>query len=213
MKLRQFILFGASGSAGNFTVSNWNGITVGKNKVTHMTNPNTPAQQVTRKKRKAIGKIFAGLGLLIQTSVQKNVTGQSKFSQLLKLSNPAVTVDNTGAIVLSPILLAYAKGELETTAPGYTVAMAGTDVKITLQASNPANTSDTDNITILELSQEEAKTRYYANAGTRNVTAPQVITYEPMTTEPGIVYLYIFYTSEDGKMSSNSTYLGSVTII
>lgn len=213
MKLKQFLTFGATGSAGNFTVSQWNGITVGKNKITRMTNPKSEAQQKTRKKRRIIGKLFSGLGNLIQASVETKVTGQSKFSQLLKISNAAIEIESNGDVNFIPLEMQFSKGSLEVTAPGATLDYTAGEVEIVLQPNNPATTSDTDTLVIMEVSYSEVRTRFYNTTETRPTTAPKTITYDALTTAPGDVFVFLWWTNANNTKSSNTTYIGTFEVV
>ena len=212
MKIKSPWLWGATGSAGDMTISNWNGIKVGKGKIRHMTNPNNAAQQVTRKKRRIIGRMYEGLGAFVQVSVEKKVVGQSKFSQLLKQVNQFVTVNSNLTVTADYTQFPYSLGTLDPAPSSNTTTYAANNVTVEVAPSNDITASDTDELIIVEFNKDAGTSKYYATGETRPTTAPLTITYPPLTTGAGTRYVYVVYISANQTKSSNTTNVGSYTI-
>lgn len=209
MKIKSPWLWGANGSAGDMTISDWNGIKVGKGKIRRMTNPNTLPQQKNRKRRKVQGKLYEGLGPFIQESVEKKIVGQSKFSQLLKQLNPAVTVNDSLVITVDFPAVPYSIGTLDTVPPGATVAISSGEVALTLPPNNPATASDDDWIYIVELNAATGQTRVTNSAGKRSTNTNQTINYLPLSTSDGTIHVYVVFLNLETLKSSNTSYIGS----
>lgn len=209
MKIKSPWLWGATGSAGDMTISNWNGIKVGKGKIRHMTNPNNAAQQVTRKKRRIIGRMYEGLGAFVQVSVEKKIVGQSKFSQLLKQVNQYVTVANDLTVSADYTSFPYSIGTLDPAPASNTVTYANNNVTVEVAPSNGITANDTDELYIVEFNKETGVSKAYATGETRPTSAPLTITYTPLTTGQGTRYVYVVYVSANQTKSSNTTNVGT----
>lgn len=213
MKIKSPWLWGANGSAGDMTISNWNGIKVGKGKIRHMTNPNSTAQQVTRKKRRIIGRMYEGLGAFVQVSVEKKVVGQSKFSQLLKQVNQFVTVNNNLNVTATYESFPYSIGTLDPAPASNTTTYANNNVTVEVAPSNAITASDTDELYIVEFNKETGVSKVYATGETRPTSAPLTITYAPLTSGTGTRYVYVVYVSSNQTKSSNTTNVGYYGIV
>jgi hypothetical protein len=193
----------------DITFSTWNGIKVGKGKVRHMTNPNSKAQQVTRKKRRIIGRMYEGLGAFVQVSVEKKVVGQSKFSQLLKQVNHYVTVANDLTVSAQYTSFPYSIGTLDAAPASNTATYANNNVTVEVA---PSNAITADELYIVEFNKETGTSKVYATGETRPTSAPVTITYPPLTTGTGTRYVYVVYISANQTKSSNTASVGSYQI-
>lgn len=212
MKIKSPWLWGATGSAGDMTISNWNGIKVGKGKIRHMTNPNNAAQQVTRKKRRIIGRMYEGLGAFVQVSVEKKIVGQSKFSQLLKQVNPFVTVNSDLTVTADYTQFPYSIGTLDAAPSSNTTTYAANNVTVEIAPSNDITSDSHDELYLIELNQSTGVSKVYATGQHRPTSAPLTITYTPLTPGAGTRYVYVVYISANQTKSSNTTNVGSYTI-
>lgn len=212
MKIKSPWLWGANGSAGDMTISDWNGIKIGKGKIRRMTNPNTLPQQKNRKRRKVQGKLYEGLGPFIKESVEKKIIGQSKFSQLLKQLNPAVTVDDSLVITVDYAAVPYSLGTLDTVPTGGTVTISSGEVELKLPQSNPATSSDDDWVYIVELNATTGQSRVTNSGYKRNTDTIQTINYLPLSTSDGTIHVYVVFLNLETLKSSNTSYIGSYTL-
>lgn len=213
MKIKSPWLWGATGSAGDMTISNWNGIKVGKGKIRHMTNPNNAAQQVTRKKRRIIGRMYEGLGAFVQVSVEKKIVGQSKFSQLLKQVNPFVTVNSNLNITADYTQFPYSIGTLDAAPSSNTTTYAANNVTVEIAPSNAITADNTDELYLVEFNKSTGVSKVYATGQNRPTSSPLTITYTPLTPGEGTRYVYVVYISANQTKSSNTTNVGSYIIL
>lgn len=212
MKVKSPLTWGATGTMADITFCTWNGIKVGKGKIRHMTNPNTLGQQITRKKRRLIGRMYEGLGAFVQVSVEKKIVGQSKFSQLLKQVNQFVTVNNDLTVTANYESFPYSIGTLDPAPAGDTTTQHNNNVTVEVAPSN-ANTADnTDELYIIEFNRETGVSKVFATGETRPTSSPLTITYPPLTTGVGTRYVYVVYVSANQTKSSNTAYVGTYEI-
>lgn len=212
MKITSPWVWGATGSAADMTITDWNGIKVGKGKIRRMTNPNSTAQQVTRKKRRIIGRIYEGLGAFVQVSVEKKVVGQSKFSQLLKQVNPFVTVDSNLTVTADYTQFPYSIGTLDAAPSSNTTTYAANNVTVEIAPSNDITSDSHDDLYLIEFNRSTGVSKVYATGQNRPTSSPLTITYTPLTTGAGTRYVYVVYVSANQTKSSNTTCVGSYTI-
>lgn len=212
MKIKSPWLWGATGSAGDMTISNWNGLKVGKGKIRRMTNPNSTAQQVTRKKRRIIGRMYEGLGAFVQVSVEKKVVGQSKFSQLLKQANPLISVANDLAVTATYTAFPYSIGTLDPAPASDTVTYANNNVTVEIAPSNDITADSHDELYLIEFNRSTGVSKVYATGQNRPTSSPLTITYTPLTSGEGTRYVYVVYINQSATKSSNTTNVGSYTI-
>lgn len=212
MKIKSPWLWGATGSAGDMTISNWNGLKVGKGKIRHMTNPNSTAQQVTRKKRKIIGRVYEGLGSFLQVSVENKVTGQSKFSQVLKQVNQYVQVAPNLTVTAQYEQIPYSIGSLDTAAAGSAVSYENNNVKVTINPNQAQSASETDELYVVEFNKVTGQSKVYATGETRPISNPLIVNYPPQTSGSGQRYVYVVFMSADQTKSSNTVNIGNYTI-
>lgn len=212
MKITSPWVWGATGSAADMTITDWNGIKVGKGKIRRMTNPNSTAQQVTRKKRRLIGRMYEGLGAFVQVSVEKKVVGQSKFSQLLKQVNQYITVANDLVVTATYTAFPYSIGTLDPAPASDTTTYANNNVTVEVAPSNAITADDTDELYLIEFNRETGVSKVYATGENRPTSAPLTITYTPLTTGAGTRYVYVVYVSANQTKSSNTTCVGEYTI-
>ena len=212
MKITSPWVWGATGSAADMTITDWNGIKVGKGKIRRMTNPNSTAQQVTRKKRRLIGRMYEGLGAFVQVSVEKKVVGQSKFSQLLKQVNPFVTVNSDLTVTADYTQVPYSIGTLDAAPSSNTTTYAANNVTVEVAPSNAITADNTDELYLIELNKSTGVSKVHATGETRPTSSPLTITYTPLTTGAGARYVYVVYISANQTKSSNTTNVGSYTI-
>lgn len=212
MKIKSPWLWGATGSAGDMTISNWNGIKVGKGKIRQMTNPNNAAQQVTRKKRRIIGRMYEGLGAFVQVSVEKKLVGQSKFSQLLKQVNPFVTVNSNLTVTADYTQFPYSIGTLDAAPISNTTTYAANNVTVEIAPSSDITSDSHDELYLIEFNQSTGVSKVYATGHNRPTASPLTITYTPLTHGEGTRYVYVVYISANQTKSSNTTNVGSYTI-
>lgn len=213
MKIKSPWLWGATGSAGDMTISNWNGIKVGKGKIRHMTNPNNAAQQVTRKKRRIIGRMYEGLGAFVQVSVEKKLVGQSKFSQLLKQVNPFVTVNSNLTVTADYTQFPYSIGTLDAAPSSNTTTYESNNVTVEVAPSNAITADNTDELYLVEFNKATGVSKVYATGQNRPTSSPLTITYTPLTPGEGTRYVYVVYISANQTKSSNTTNVGSYSIV
>lgn len=212
MKVNSPWLWGATGTAGDMTLTNWNGIKVGKGKIRHMTNPNSNAQQVTRKKRRLIGRMYEGLGAFVQVSVEKKVVGQSKFSQLLKQVNQYITVASNLSVSADYASFPYSIGTLDAAPQSTTTTYQNNNVTVEVYPSNAITADNTDELYIIEFNTATGVSKVYATGETRPTSAPLTITYTPLTTGTGTRYVYVVYISANQTKSSNTSTVGNYNI-
>jgi len=212
MKVVSPLTWGATGTMADITFTTWNGIKVGKGKVRHMTNPNSTAQQVTRKKRRIVGRMYEGLGAFVQVSVEKKVVGQSKFSQLLRQVNQYITVANDLTVTAHYTAFPYSIGTLDAAPTSDTVTYANNNVTVEVAPSNAITADATDELYIIEFNKETGVSKVYATGETRPTSAPVTITYTPLTPGAGTRYVYVVYISANQTKSSNTTNVGSYQI-
>lgn len=212
MKVTSPLTWGATGTMADITFTTWNGIKVGKGKIRHMTNPNSTAQQVTRKKRRIIGRMYEGLGAFIQISVEKKVVGQSKFSQLLKQVNQYVTVANDLTVTAVYESFPYSIGTLDAAPTSDTVTYANNNVTVEVAPSNAITADATDELYIIEFNKQTGVSKVYATGETRPTSAPVTITYTPLTAGTGSRFVYVVYISANQTKSSNTANVGSYQI-
>lgn len=212
MKVTSPLTWGATGTMADITFTTWNGIKVGKGKIRHMTNPNSTAQQVTRKKRRIVGRLYEGLGSFVQVSVEKKVVGQSKFSQLLRQVNPFVTVANDLTVTANYTQFPYSIGTLDAAPSSNTTTYAANNVTVEIAPSNDITSDSHDELYLIEFNQSTGVSKVYATGHNRPTSSPLTITYTPLTAGTGTRYVYVVYISANQTKSSNTTNVGSYQI-
>jgi hypothetical protein len=119
---------------------------------------------------------------------------------------PAFTIDYTKVVYsigfLSP---AYDPGAMTSGAEPYTVVF---DWKAFF---SPGSGADTDLVTVMVYNPDMDRYVYLANAAPRSALTINLTV--PINYMGYQVHCYISFVSADGKSSSNSTYLGTVTVI
>lgn len=212
MKVTSPLTWGATGTMADITFTTWNGIKVGKGKIRHMTNPNSTAQQVTRKKRRIVGRLYEGLGAFVQVSVEKKVVGQSKFSQLLRQVNQYITVANDLTVTADYTRFPYSIGTLDAAPSSNTTTYAANNVTVEIAPSNDITSDSHDELYLIEFNQSTGVSKVYATGHNRPTSSPLTITYTPLTAGTGTRYVYVVYVSANQTKSSNTTNVGSYTI-
>lgn len=213
MKITSPWVWGATGSAADMTITDWNGIKVGKGKIRRMTNPNSAAQQVTRKKRRIVGRMYEGLGAFVQISVEKKVVGQSKFSQLLKQVNQFVTVYTDLSVTAQYSQFPYSLGTLDAAPASNTATYANNNVTVEVAPSNSITADETDELYLIEFNKDTGVSKVYATGETRPTSSPLTITYPPLTTGGGTRFVYVVYINATATKSSNTTCVGEYAIV
>ncbi len=116
MKVSLVHLGRSTKSAGGLTFTNWKGIKVAKAKITNPANPNSPLQQLQRKKFKFAVAFFKLCSAIINIGFRSQENQKSAYNvfQSINTKNGAFSGDQVG-LVADPSLLQIAKGSLTPT--------------------------------------------------------------------------------------------------
>jgi hypothetical protein len=210
-KISQGILGGLSGKVGNIIGGSWKGIDYIRIKPSSVANPRTEGQVNQRNKFSATiqflqpNKDFLNVGF--KAFAIKKTAFNSAMSYVLNNAiagtAPNFNVDYSLALL--------SKGNLSTPLNG------GVDLATANQVtfdwddnSADGNANATDKAMVLAYNPSKKESTYNLGGAQRSITS-QILTL-PTSYTGDTIQLFMAFVSEDGKVVSNSVYLGSGTV-
>jgi hypothetical protein len=210
-KISQGILGGLSGKVGNIIGGSWKGIDYIRIKPSSVANPRTKGQVNQRNKFSATiqflqpNKDFLNVGY--KAFAVKKTAFNSAMSYVLNNAiagtAPNFNVDYSLALL--------SKGNLSTPLNG------GVDLATANQVtfdwddnSADGNANATDKAMVLAYNPSKKESTYNLGGAQRSITS-QILTL-PTSYTGDTIQLFMAFVSEDGKVVSNSVYLGSGTV-
>jgi hypothetical protein len=210
-KISQGILGGLSGKVGNIIGGSWKGIDYIRIKPSSVANPRTEGQVNQRNKFSATiqflqpNKDFLNVGY--KAFAVKKTAFNSAMSYVLNNAiagtAPNFNVDYSLALL--------SKGNLSTPLNG------GVDLATANQVtfdwddnSADGNANATDKAMVLAYNPSKKESTYNLGGAQRSITS-QILTL-PTSYTGDTIQLFMAFVSEDGKVVSNSVYLGSGTV-
>ena len=210
-KISQGILGGLSGKVGNVIGGNWKGIDYLRIKPSSVANPRTPGQVNQRNKFSATieflqpNKDFLNVGY--KAFAIKKTAFNSAMSNVL---NNAITGTAPNFAVDYSLAL-LSKGSLSTPLNGSVDLTTANQVTFDWDDNSAdGNANTTDKSMVLAYNPSKKESIYILDGAIRSATS-QVLTL-PTSYTGDTVELFMAFISADGKIVSNSVYLGSGTV-
>jgi hypothetical protein len=210
-KISQGILGGLSGKVGNVIGGNWKGIDYVRIKPSSVANPRTPGQVNQRNKFSATieflqpNKDFLKIGFkafaIKKTSF--NAAMSYTLGNAITGTAPNFTVDYSLALL--------SKGNLSTPLNGSVDLATANQVTFDWDDnSTDGNAEATDKSMVLAYNTSKKESIYILDGAQRSVTT-QILSL-PTSYTGDTIQLFMAFISENGKVVSNSIYLGSGTV-
>ena len=194
----------AIGKVANSVFTKWKGRNIWKSKAISVFNPQTDGQLKQRARFSIITMLGSVLLSVIRLGFKEQATDRTE-SNVFNSTNQrnGFLAWNGSKWEQDFVELEISKGSLDPTAVAVTGATAGSSsLVITFPATVSGNQSLGDKMSIVALNNDNVaiKAQVVArNAGTYTLALPQPLA---VATE---LYVYTFFTSADGKKSSNNT--------
>jgi hypothetical protein len=209
-KIAQGILGGLSGKVGNIIGGSWKGIDYIRIKPSSVANPRTEGQVNQRNKFSITLEYLQANKAFIKIGYKSFATKKTEFNAAMSyvLNNavggtaPNFTIDYSLALLSRGNLSSVLNGAVDTFTPGQ-VTFAWSD------NSAEGNANATDKVMVLVYNPSKKESISILDGADRTVGS-QVVTI-PNTYAGETVELFMAFVSEDGKVVSNSVYLGSGT--
>lgn len=199
----------ATGSAGNVTFANWKGIDYLKQKVTHVTNPNTDGQKNQRARMTAMVNAYRTHTALFVLLFREVAIKMSQFNAFVKTNIiDALSIVSVGNVALIPANLKISKGSLgDNGILSVSATEAGSSLTVTFNTTpNESGQSATDKLTLVITDADGANDLKIAievaarSAGTYTATGLTSI------ASGDHINAYFAFTSQDSKKVSDTSY-------
>jgi hypothetical protein len=205
------ILGGFSGKVGTVVGASWKGISYMRAKAQKVSNPRSSGQVNQREKLKAVALILRSMVPYLRASYAAEAKKMSAYNAaahamlLHSVSGdyPAIEIDYSHA--------PFATGRLEGAAGATTTATTG---KVTFSWTDNSNVDDalgTDYAMPLLYNETKQRSVFGIKAATRQSATSELTV--PSTWKGDTVHAYLAFRSADGKATSESTYIGTVSIV
>lgn len=214
-KYNQGILGPFSGKVGTVVGSYWKGRFVMRGRPTHMTNPNTPAQQAQRARFSIVSENLApmrpaiNVGFAVRADIDNvtpaNVAMQINMEQAVTGSGTALSINWTRWMVSGGQLL-NVESPTATAAAGHTINMSWMN-----NAGVQADVLDTDSVIVVAFNPTKKQAVNDLVTMTRDDQSG--VLNVPAAWVGDTVQVFIFTRSEDGSRVSPSVNAGAVTIL
>jgi hypothetical protein len=210
-KISQGILGGLSGKVGNVIGGSWKGIDYIRIKPSSVANPRTPGQVNQRNKFSASieflqpNKDFVNVGY--KAFAIKKTAFNSAMSNVLNNAITGIAPDFT----VDYSLALLSKGNLSTPLNGSVDLTTANQVTFNWDDnSTDGNANTTDKSMVLAYNPSKKESIYILDGAQRSVTT-QILSL-PTSYTGDTIELFMAFVSENGKVVSNSIYLGSGTV-
>ena len=210
-KISQGILGGLSGKVGNIIGGSWKGIDYIRIKPSSVANPRTPGQVNQRNKFSASieflqpNKDFINVGY--KAFAVKKTAFNSAMSNVLSNAITGIAPDFT----VDYSLALLSKGNLSTPLNGSVDLTTANQVTFNWDDnSTDGNANTTDKSMVLAYNPSKKESIYILDGAQRSVTT-QILSL-PTSYTGDTIELFMAFVSENGKVVSNSIYLGSGTV-
>jgi hypothetical protein len=210
-KISQGILGGLSGKVGNIIGGSWKGIDYIRIKPSSVANPRTPGQVNQRNKFSASieflqpNKDFVNVGY--KAFAVKKTAFNSAMSNVLNNAITGIAPDFT----VDYSLALLSKGNLSTPLNGSVDLTTANQVTFNWDDnSTDGNANTTDKSMVLAYNPSKKESIYILDGAQRSVTT-QILSL-PTSYTGDTIELFMAFVSENGKVVSNSIYLGSGTV-
>jgi len=210
-KISQGILGGLSGKVGNVIGGNWKGIDYLRIKPSSIANPRTPGQVNQRNKFSASieflqpNKDFVNVGY--KAFAIKKTAFNSAMSNVLNNAITGIAPDFT----VDYSLALLSKGNLSTPLNGSVDLTTANQVTFNWDDnSTDGNANTTDKSMVLAYNPSKKESIYILDGAQRSLTT-QILSL-PTSYTGDTIELFMAFVSENGKVVSNSIYLGSGTV-
>jgi hypothetical protein len=210
-KISQGILGGLSGKVGNVIGGSWKGIDYIRIKPSSVANPRTPGQVNQRNKFSASieflqpNKDFVNVGY--KAFAVKKTAFNSAMSNVLNNAITGIAPDFT----VDYSLALLSKGNLSTPLNGSVDLTTANQVTFNWDDnSTDGNANTTDKSMVLAYNPSKKESIYILDGAQRSVTT-QILSL-PTSYTGDTIELFMAFVSENGKVVSNSIYLGSGTV-
>ncbi len=210
-KISQGILGGLSGKVGNVIGGSWKGIDYIRIKPSSVANPRTPGQVNQRNKFSASieflqpNKDFVNVGY--KAFAVKKTAFNSAMSNVLSNAITGIAPDFT----VDYSLALLSKGNLSTPLNGSVDLTTANQVTFNWDDnSTDGNANTTDKSMVLAYNPSKKESIYILDGAQRSVTT-QILSL-PTSYTGDTIELFMAFVSENGKVVSNSIYLGSGTV-
>lgn len=210
-KIAQGILGGVSGKVGNVIGGSWKGIDYLRIKPSSVANPRTEGQVTQRNKFTAVLEFLQPSRDFIRVGFKNYANGMTAFNYAMSITLAnAVTGDGLSAAVDYAAAL-LSRGSLNGALnPSVSSIESGVATINWTDNSGGSNALATDKSLLLIYNPAKKSSIYtlegdVRTAGTQSLTIPDSFIGDE-------VHVYMSFVSTDGKLVSNSTYLGAVTV-
>jgi hypothetical protein len=206
------ILGGVSGKIGNVIGGSWKGIDYLRIMPASVANPKTPAQMDQRSKFVTVIKFLQPMVDFIRVGFKLYAIKMTQFNNAMSYNlnaaisgtYPDYTIDYSKALV--------SRGSL-TSATGATVAsLSSTSMALSWSDNSGAGAALATDKSLVLAYHTDTGTVVYNTAGASRSVGEYTITV-PTELAGGTFETFLGFISEDGKLVSNSVYVGSVTLV
>lgn len=205
MILNSIVIGKAKKSAGNLTVQNWKGLTVGRQKPTDVANPKTAAQTNRRAMLSTMVKLFRSLSAVINTGFSQLAIQMSAYNAFASYCLKNVQFGDGGTITNATAMgLKIAKGTLPSTDIASAIAQGGGGaLEITRAILNHPDALPTDQLFAAVINQDGV-VKFSGNTGATRANPTKVI--NPLNNQVFDLgdYVYTFYYQPATRKVSDS---------
>jgi hypothetical protein len=210
-KISQGILGSLSGKVGNIIGGSWKGIDYIRIKPSSVANPRTPGQVNQRNKFSATIQFLQPNKDFLNVGFKAFAVKKTAFNAAMSyvLGNAITGTAPNFAVDYSLALLS--KGNLSTPLNGSVDLTAANQVTFSWDDNSAeGNASATDKAMVLAYNPSKKESMYLLNGSVRTAISQTLAL--PTSYTGDTIQLFMAFVSENGKVVSNSVYLGSGTV-
>lgn len=200
----------ASGKIGNVVGRDLAGTQVWAAYQPKVHNPRTPLQVANRLTRTRILRFAQRFANSIKENITPSRAGRSAFNEAMSLNKNLIELDHQGTIITDEDCGVVSRGQLELPAITAAASISGGIIITDLDAGVTFNGSANDNVYVGFCRKETFDYGFVIQTGKRQDVTHQVTV--PATAPSGDYFVFAYLRKQDGSMSSNTLFLGDVTV-
>ena len=207
--IKKGILGGFSGKVGTVVGASWKGIDYIRSLPASVRNPRTPGQVNQRNKFATVIKFLSKINPVIKVGFKDYTAKQTATNAAMSYNMLNAVKDEVGNIELDYPNVMVSRGELYRPKSGE-VTLAESEITVSWDSEFAGNGALTDMSMILLYNSTKNEAIFENNASDR-AEGVIVLTF-PENWNGDTVHSYVSFVSKDGKLVSDSLYLGQVAI-
>lgn len=209
--IKKGILGGFSGKVGNVVGASWRGIEYIRSLPANVFNPRTEGQVKQRTKFSIIGRMLKTFVPIIRVGFAASAgRGKSTYSEAMKYNVLNAVTGLYPDFEIDFAKLKVAAGKLYGAANASATCTAGS-LSFVWDTDLLNNASATDKVILMAYNQALNETAYHMQAAARADGSGSLDV--PPTWDGELVDTYMAFTSEDGRLVSNSVHTGRVEVV